>query len=353
MLMRHVLGAALLIGLAAVSTLVEAQAPLVVADTPSSAAQSGPAVTRRGDLFGVVTHYWGDAIPTRMRELGASWARVHCSWAEVQPTPDADPSTWNWACPDQAMAAATQGFRVLYGLGYAPSWANGGRSSNYAPTGDFLSAWTHYCAELMRRYSGRGVVYEVWNEPNLDVFFMGSFEDYVNLVRAASQAVRAVDPTGLISGPETSNLNTPGRETWHDDAVSRLGTMFDVVTSHWYCGSRCGSTADAIATQVMAYVDTRTATLPVGVPFWLTETGADTSSDAVQARFYDGVLQAYLQNFAGPRRTRPAWQNVFFYHLLAPDNATIVRTDAARTPRQAFRRYQEAIRGTAIAVPRK
>ncbi len=308
---------------------------------------------QRGDLFGAVTHYWGDIMPTRMRELGANWVRVHCSWAEVQRTPDPDPSTWDWGCPDQAMAAASQGFRVLYGLGYAPSWANGGRASNYVPTADRLSDWAHYCAELMRRYRGRGIVYEVWNEPNLDVFFMGSFDDYVNLVRAASQALRAEDPTGRLSGPETSSLNTRGRETWHSDAVSRLGSMFDVVTTHWYCGSRCAGTPEAIANQLSAYVQSRTAELPLGIPLWITETGMDTRDDAAQALFYDGVLLAYQQNFATARRKRPAWENLFFYHLLAPDDATMVRLDDARTPRPAFRHYRDFIRGGATAVPRR
>jgi hypothetical protein len=321
--------------------------------SPDTGADPGTAPLRRGDLFGAVTHYWGDAIPARMRELGANWARVHCSWAEVQPTPNPDPSTWNWGCPDQAMAATSQGFRVLYGLGYAPAWANGGRAGNYAPTGEFVGAWAHYCTELMRRYRDRGVVYEVWNEPNLDVFFMGSFEDYVNLVRAASQALRAVDPTGRLAGPETSSLNTRGRETWHGDAVSRLGSMFDIVTTHWYCGSRCAGTADAIAKQLTTYIQSRAADLPDGVPLWLTETGMDTRDDGVQALFYDGVLLAYQQNFATSRRQRPAWQNVFFYHLLAPDTATIVRLDEGRTPREAFRRYQDWIRGKASAVPRR
>jgi hypothetical protein len=165
--------------------------------------------------------------------------------------------------------------------------------------------------------------------------------------------VRAVDPTGRVAGPETSNLNTPGRERWHDDAVSRLGSMLDVVTSHWYCGSRCAGTPDALARQVAAYIGLRTVNLPEGVPFWLTETGMETSSDSTQALFYDGVLLAFHQNLATSRRRLPSWQNVFFYHLLASDEATIVRLDDPRTPREAFRHYQAAIRGTGTAVPRR
>lgn len=307
---------------------------------------------RRGDFFGMVTHYWGDVIPDRMRELGANWARVACSWADVQPAPDADPATWNWTCPDQAMAAATQGFHVLYGLGYAPSWANGGQPAIYPPTPEHLGDWYHYCAELMRRYTGRSVVYEVWNEPNLDLFFMGSFDDYSNLVRYASQALRTIDPTARLSGPETSDLATPGRESWHHDAVTQLGSMFDIVTTHWYCTTRCAAGADAVSQQLATYIAARAAELPVGMPLWLTETGLATGDDAAQAAFYDGVMAAYRDNFRQAGRQRPAWQNVFFYHLLAPDDSTIVRPDPARTRRQAFYRYQYWILGLPYAVLR-
>jgi hypothetical protein len=323
---------------------------VLAAVPPNQATEPAPA--RRADLFGMVTHYWGDVMPIRMRELGAGWVRVHCNWADVQPTPNPDPSTWDWSCPDQAVAAARQGFHVMYGMGFAPSWANGGRNGIYAPTPTHMGDWFHYATELMRRYAGLGVVYEVWNEPNLDKFFMGSFDDYVNLVRYASQAVRAVDPTGRVAGPETSNSSTPGRQSWYFDAVSQLGGMLDVVTTHWYCGNPCPTTADGIAQQVTAFIQARSTQIPAGTPLWLTETGSGSADDAVQARFYDGVLQAYQENFAASRRHRPTWQNVFFYHLLAGDNETIVRLDAARTPRQAFWRYRDWILGQPFAVPR-
>lgn len=317
------------------------------------AAPAGGSPLRRGDFFGMVTHYWGDAMPQRMRELGANWVRVGCAWFEVQPAPNPDPATWNWACPDRAMSATAQGFHVLYDLGYAPAWVNGGRGFEYPPTPGRLGDWYHYCAEVMRRYAGRGVVYSVWNEPNLDVFFMGSFDDYANLVRYASQAVRSVDPGARLSGPETSSLDTRGRESWHRDAVSVLGGMFDIVTTHWYCGSRCAPTAEGVALQVSAYVAGRTAALPAGVPLWLTETGFESWDDARQAAFYDGVLRAYHDNFRNAaRRATPAWQNLFFYHLLAPDGATIVRLDDARTPRPAFDSYRSWILGSPYAVPR-
>jgi hypothetical protein len=316
------------------------------------AAAHGLRPARRADVFGVVTHYWGDVMPQEMQQLGAGWIRAGCRWADVQPTPGPDASTWNWGCPDQVMSATDQGLRVLFGLGGTPPWANGGGADNAPPAPDHLADWYRYCLELMSRYRGRGVVYEVWNEPNLDIFFTGTLDDYLNLARNASLALRAVDPSGALSGPETSNLATQGRASWHDDAVRSLSGILDVVTTHWYCGGHCGTSAQ-IGAELRAYLAGRGTTLPPGVPLWLTETGLSSPDDAQQAAFYDAVLSAYEANFQDSRRRAPAWQNVFFYHLLADDDATIIRTDPARTPRAAFYRYQYWINQVPHAVRRR
>jgi len=164
--------------------------------------------------------------------------------------------------------------------------------------------------------------------------------------------LRAVDPSGRISGPESSNLPTPGRESWHRDAIRTLGSMLDVVTTHWYCGSRCG-TVDEIDQAAGTFMAARTAEIPAGVPLWLTETGLQTPDDGRQVEFYEGVLRAYSRNFQPGRRAGlPPWQNVFFYHLLADDDNTLVRLDPNRTSRAAFDRYRWWIAGRPYAVPR-
>ncbi len=240
------------------------------------------------------------------------------------------------------MSATGQGVRLLYGLGYAPSWANGGKDRHAPPTADHMGDWYRYCVELMRRYRGRGVVYGVWNEPNLADFFTGTFDEYTSLVRYAGDALRAVDPAARLSGPETSDLATAGREAWYTNAVKSLAGVFDVVTTHWYCGAHCG-TGNQIGRTLTQYMTARAADVQAGTPVWLTETGLDSADDARQAAFYEAVLTAYAQNARNNRGAPPAWQNVFFYHLLANDNATMIWTDPGRTNRLAFTRYQSWI----------
>ena len=47
-------------------------------------------------------------------------------------------------------------------------------------------------------------LFEVWNEPNLQVFWTGTEGDYFDLYDASARAVKAVDPAFEVGGPSTS-----------------------------------------------------------------------------------------------------------------------------------------------------
>lgn len=75
-------------------------------------------------------------------------------------------------------------------------------------------AYARYAAEAARRYKGRKVLWELWNEPNVKEFWKGpgdhnsdAFADqYVALVREAVPAMRAADPDCFIMAGATSCL---------------------------------------------------------------------------------------------------------------------------------------------------
>lgn len=60
---------------------------------------------------------------------------------------------------------------------------------------------------LVTRYGRRRVrrwLFEVWNEPNLTVFWPASADDYFRLYRATAQAIKAVDPGLRVGGPASA-----------------------------------------------------------------------------------------------------------------------------------------------------
>ena len=73
--------------------------------------------------------------------------------------------------------------------------------------------------------------FEVWNEPNIQVFWSGRQSDYFDLYDATARAVKAVDERLLVGGPSTAAAG------WVDDLLhhaDQTGVPVDFVTTHTY-----------------------------------------------------------------------------------------------------------------------
>jgi xylan 1,4-beta-xylosidase len=89
-------------------------------------------------------------------------------------------------------------------------------------------------AHLVERYGIDDVRtwgFEVWNEPNLEVFWTGSQEDYLRLYDEAARAVKQVDDRLLIGGPSTAAAEWIEALTAH---AEQSDVPLDFVTSHTY-----------------------------------------------------------------------------------------------------------------------
>jgi len=73
--------------------------------------------------------------------------------------------------------------------------------------------------------------FEVWNEPNLEVFWTGSEQDYLRLYDVAAEAVKQVDPGLAVGGPATA---AAGWIAGFLDHVAETGAPLDFLTTHTY-----------------------------------------------------------------------------------------------------------------------
>ncbi|MGH3472961.1 MAG: GH39 family glycosyl hydrolase [Nocardioidaceae bacterium] len=89
-------------------------------------------------------------------------------------------------------------------------------------------------AHLVHRYGIDEVTawaFEVWNEPNLEVFWTGSQADYLRLYDEAAHAVKSVDRRLRVGGPATA------AGEWIDTLAAHAeedAVPLDFVTSHTY-----------------------------------------------------------------------------------------------------------------------
>lgn len=89
-------------------------------------------------------------------------------------------------------------------------------------------------AHLLDRYGLDEVAgwgFEVWNEPNLEVFWTGSKADYLRLYAEAARAVKSVNERLLVGGPATAACE------WVEDLCAfcaETGAPLDFVSTHTY-----------------------------------------------------------------------------------------------------------------------
>ena len=99
-----------------------------------------------------------------------------------------------------------------------------------------------YGADEVRRW-----FFEVWNEPNLDVFGPASQEEYFRFYRTTAAAIKAVDAALRVGGPATA------ASAWVGDFVAFAdanGVAADFISTHQYPTDAFGSPGDDTETQL-------------------------------------------------------------------------------------------------------
>jgi len=89
--------------------------------------------------------------------------------------------------------------------------------------------------------------FEVWNEPNLKVFWTGTKEDFFKLYRVTADAIKRVDPSLKVGGPATA------RDGWIDEFLEFCeggSVPVDFVTTHHYPTDALGHDDDDTETQL-------------------------------------------------------------------------------------------------------
>jgi hypothetical protein len=194
---------------------VAALIALLAGAAPAWAAEAPPA-----GFYGVVSQGpLGRADMDRMARGRIGTLRVTLFWNQVDPTPL---PAYDWSDFDTTVGeAARRGIAVLPSIFTTPRWVSsldGCESSDCAVTPPHtqpgLAAWRTFLADAVQRYGPGGTfwllhpelpeqpieTWQIWNEENDPGFFAPapSVDRYVALLRAASGAIRGVDPEARI-----------------------------------------------------------------------------------------------------------------------------------------------------------
>src|SRR5215472_8241372 len=150
--------------------------------------------------FGVVTHiatrfgiYGQENGPMDIAAgTGAGWIREEIRWDWVE-----HPLfNWDWGFSDEMVQDARgRNLQILGLLGYNNSAQTMGKTNFTYPD---IGLWKTYVSQVVNRYKGTIHTWEVWNEPDVPMFWQGSVADYVNLLRETYTTIKAIDPTATV-----------------------------------------------------------------------------------------------------------------------------------------------------------
>jgi hypothetical protein len=156
-------------------------------------------------------------------QLKLDWLKEQVVWANLEKTKgNIDFGTLDVTIP----LAAKYHIKVLLSVVDAPDWArekgalnDAGHHGPPADPQDFVK----FLTAIVNRYPHEIHAIEVWNEENLDREWSSvkglQASQYVALLSAAYQAVKAIDPNIVIVSGALSPTSTSNPPKWYDDFV--------------------------------------------------------------------------------------------------------------------------------------
>jgi hypothetical protein len=182
------------------------------------------------DGFGVNIHFTG--LPRDLKliaEAGFKFVRMDLVWSRIEQTKgkyDFKGSGYD----SLTLGCEKLGIRVLYILDYSNELYESDRSVR---TEAGRKAFADFAEAAARRYAGKGILWEVWNEANLKHFWnpQPSVDDYCKLVEAVAPRIRAADPSGQVVAGATSQIPLE----WLEGCFKKgLLSWVDVLSVHPY-----------------------------------------------------------------------------------------------------------------------
>jgi xylan 1,4-beta-xylosidase len=135
------------------------------------------------------------------------------------------------------------GMKPFVELGFMPETLASGRTTvfhyrgNITPPKNYRE-WSLLISKLVAHWTDRYGIeevrrwfFEVWNEPNLKIFWDGSREEYFELYRHSAEAIKTIDGHLRVGGPATA------KEEWIEellDFCDRNRLPVDFISTHHY-----------------------------------------------------------------------------------------------------------------------
>jgi hypothetical protein len=161
--------------------------------------------------LGVNIHFT-DPQPGEVKMIAAAgfrWVRMDFKWDETE----REPGQYDFSDYDRLLSALDESkIHALFILDYGNPLYDKGAPPR---TAEARQAFARWAVAAAKHFSNRGVVWEVYNEPNHDQFWppRPNANEYVELVLAVGRAFRSEVPGEKLIGPAVSEMDFAFIET--------------------------------------------------------------------------------------------------------------------------------------------
>ncbi|RLF00552.1 MAG: hypothetical protein DRJ57_00690 [Thermoprotei archaeon] len=156
----------------------------------------------------------------------------------IFPNPDADPcnpASYSFSALDENVEAAQRVAKVII-LRIGFDWHDPPKNRPHVNLNKLASVVKHivlhYAKGWANGYRYHNILWEIWNEPDIDRFWALSAQEYFRLYETLAKAVKRADPEAMVGGP-TIAYNLTFLEEFLNYTRSR-GVPLDFVSWHAY-----------------------------------------------------------------------------------------------------------------------
>jgi hypothetical protein len=215
-----------------------------------------------------------------LKKAGVGIVRMDVSWNSIEKAA----GQYGFSQHDQLISDLEQrNIRLLFIIDYGNPLYDDGLAPH---SDDGRRAYVRFCSELAKRYVGKKIIWELWNEPNLDHFWKPKSHgtNYMKWCQAVVPAIRENDPEACIIAPATSSFDIPFMES-----CFKLGLLdlVDGISVHPYRNPSLGPETAAGEYRVLATLIEQYKPAGRDIPIISGEWGYSTSylSDALQGKY--------------------------------------------------------------------
>lgn len=172
---------------------------------------------------------------------GFKFVRMDFTWAAIEHKK----GEYDWSGYDELTAnLEKRGIRALYILDYSnrhyeeevtspnPIGGKPHKTTASPQHPESVAAFARWAGAAAKRYQGRKVIWEIWNEPNIHFWQpKPDVQQYITLALATCKAIREADPNATIVAPATSGFPWEFLETFFKSGVLE---HLDAVSVHPY-----------------------------------------------------------------------------------------------------------------------